>query len=133
MRLATFVLSLVPPDELRSWRSANLSLPFSSLEIGEILEGYLRKDAFDPVVADPTAPLTGALLTLCLDWVTLPALLGLVAELGADTGAPGFGAGRQLSPSNPRRSASSGGVTSSVPRLRAAQNSALASENASPA
>jgi CRP-like cAMP-binding protein len=54
MRVATFVLSLVPPDELKSSQTAAVSLPFSSLEIGEILElspetvsrtwGALRRD-----------------------------------------------------------------------------------------
>jgi len=38
MRVTTFVLSLVPPDELKSSLTASITLPFSTLEIGEILE-----------------------------------------------------------------------------------------------
>lgn len=41
MRLATFVLSLVPPEELKSSSrdcGTTVNLPFSSMEIGEILE-----------------------------------------------------------------------------------------------
>lgn len=41
MRVATFVLSLMPADELKSLprtAEATITLPFSSLEIGEILE-----------------------------------------------------------------------------------------------
>lgn len=38
MRVATFVLSLVPPNELKSSQTVAITLPFSSLEIGEILE-----------------------------------------------------------------------------------------------
>ncbi|HEV2352033.1 MAG TPA: Crp/Fnr family transcriptional regulator [Terriglobia bacterium] len=54
MRVATFVLSLVPPAELESSETVAVTLPFSSLEIGEILElspetvsrtwGVLRRD-----------------------------------------------------------------------------------------
>jgi CRP/FNR family transcriptional regulator, cyclic AMP receptor protein len=57
MRVATFVLSLVPPEEFRSPSPTGgiaITLPFSSLEIGEILElspetvsrawGALRRD-----------------------------------------------------------------------------------------
>ncbi len=54
MRVATFALSLVPPDEFKSSQTAAVTLPFSSLEIGEILElspetvsrtwGALRRD-----------------------------------------------------------------------------------------
>jgi CRP/FNR family transcriptional regulator len=38
MRVATFVLPLVPPNELKSSQTVAVTLPFSSLEIGEILE-----------------------------------------------------------------------------------------------
>lgn len=38
MRVATFVLSLVPPNELKSSQTVVVTIPFSSLEIGEILE-----------------------------------------------------------------------------------------------
>ena len=54
MRVATFALSLVPPEELESSRTAAVTLPFSSLEISEILDmspetvsrawGTLRRD-----------------------------------------------------------------------------------------
>jgi CRP-like cAMP-binding protein len=54
MRVATFVLSLLPPDELKSSQPATVTLPFSSLEISEILDlspetvsrawGTLRRD-----------------------------------------------------------------------------------------
>jgi len=54
MRVATFLLSLVPPDQFKSSGNAALTLPFSSLEIGEMLElspetvsrtwGALRRD-----------------------------------------------------------------------------------------
>lgn len=38
MRVATLVLSLVPPDALKSSQTAAVTLPFSSQEIGEMLE-----------------------------------------------------------------------------------------------
>jgi len=54
MRVATFLLSLVPPDQIKSSGNTALTLPFSSLEIGEMLElspetvsrtwGALRRD-----------------------------------------------------------------------------------------